>query len=280
MEASASAPVLRSEDYFVPANGIGKTGHANRTCQGPFSRDKGTHSSRINQIVKQAQKVPGPGKYGGHDDWKNNGGNTFAKLERSYKQMNKVPAPHEHEQKFWTTGTKDKEFMNNHINGAKDNLSHIPRITQGRIAKGKKRSFLDQAIAHSATCPGPGHVTPLPKFCNRPDLQVKGATDWRREATVTKSLAVPEKSIGPDHYNLNHNQVTDRLPLYSVPRESGKNFVDKAVKDKCLDGAAGKRYIPGPGTYSTHELDINKTSRGTFLLQLRGLTRSPMSGYL
>jgi len=91
MERSASLPAS-GFDYQLPRHGIGQTGPAHRTILGIQCKDKGTYSSRINTIIRQAEKVPGPGKYVGHEDWAMSGGFKFAKLDRSYKPRNKARA--------------------------------------------------------------------------------------------------------------------------------------------------------------------------------------------
>mmetsp|Transcript_19968 Transcript_19968/g.46779 ORF Transcript_19968/g.46779 Transcript_19968/m.46779 type:complete len:86 (-) Transcript_19968:77-334(-) len=69
----------------------------------------------------------------------------------------------------------------------------------------------------------------------------------------------------PSHYKPSYNQVEERSPVYSVPKVKLRHIVDKES--------------PGPGTYATHTFNDDKLSRGTKQLQLRGLTRSPLSGY-
>jgi len=271
MQHSASAPekVLADSDYYVPSNGVALTGHPNRTLQGPFSKDKGIHSSRINQIVKQATKVPGPNKYLGHTGWEGetaphllHGGNKFVKTERTYKSMHKVPAPSHYER---------KDINMQFSLASKDCLSQNPRILQGFISKAKKRSFLDQADRHSKEVPGPGHATPKPVASDRMDGHVKHIFNWKSQSVKTKGKGQPEKEIGPNHYHLNHSQTEERPLEYSAPKDTGNNFIDKGVKET--------KWVPGAGTYATHTFDDSKLTRGTRHLQLRGLARSSVSGY-
>jgi len=271
MEKSASAPVLNNEDYYVPCHGVGETGHAKRTQHGPFMKDTGTYSSRINQIIRQAEKVPGPGKYVAHEDWRLAGGFRFAKLERTYKPMNKVPDPGNYER-------KDLGQPMAHSVGSKDNTSNHPRVLMGKIPKGKKRSFLDQAILKASQSPDPGHYPLVHRFCDRADLNIQGGPSWSREAQKTKGRGKKSEDLAPNHYTPNWSQSEERLANYTVPKETGKNFLDKAVKEKWAD-VRSKKELPGPGTYNTHNFDDSRISRGCRHLQLRGLTKSPMSGY-
>lgn len=282
MEHSSSEPVLRHEDYYVACHGVGDTGPANRVTHGAFFKDTGIFSSRINVIVRQAEKVPGPGKYVAHEDWALGRSSAFAKGARTYKPMNKTPPPGHYER---------KDFMEMCANSCKDVLSQNPRVIHGRIPKGKRRSFLDYAERHGKEVPGPvyfeSNSKPRPKASNRLDGALVGALDWDRETKQSESKKQPETSIGPDHYKgISWSQMEESEPKYSVPKEKAQNFLDKAVKEKMFwdkpkDGNARvKREMPGPGTYDKdNNFDLSKTSRGTFHLQLRGLSRSSASGY-
>jgi hypothetical protein len=266
MEHASSEPVLKQEDYRIPCHGVGDTGPAKRVILGTSSKDAGTFSSRINQIIRQAEKVPGPGKYVGHEDWVLNHGCGFAKTERTYKPMHKNPDPTTYER---------KDFFEHPSNRSKDVLSQNPRVTFGKIPKSKRRSFLDQAIRHGAEVPGVGHYTPKQVAADRMDIPIKGSTSWEREAK-SGGKCQPDKSLASNHYNINYSSGEERVPNYTVPKEKAANFLDKAVKEKLID-LKNKKEIPGPGTYDS--IDMNKTSRGTFHLQLRGLSRSAASGY-
>lgn len=239
---------------------------------GNLSKDKGTYSSRINQIVRQAEKVPGPGKYTGHEDWRLKGGSKFGVTDRNYKSMNKTPASPTYER---------KDVMDNPSNFSKDVLSKNPRVTYGNIPKGKKRSYLDQAVIESKGLPGVGHYNNKPVACDRLDTKVKGVTSWEREVSVTKGKGPTEKEIGPNHYDIKYSQVDGRGPNFTVPKSKGNNFVDKAVSESMMRGDAGKKKdMPGPGTYNLMNVVNDKISVGTKHIQLRNLTRSPASGYL
>lgn len=267
MEKSASEPVLRDEDYKLPSNGVGATGLGPKVLYGHQSLDPGKYSSRINQIIKQAEKVPGPGKYVAHTEWDKNRSNKFCSQERQYKPMNKTPAPTTYER---------KDFFMEPSNGAKDNLSHHYRVLHGKIPKGKKRSFTDQAIRAGAQTPGPGHYKqPLQ------DVPPRKMTDWAKEANKTKSMKQKVETLAPNHYKIDYHRLSSEPTglVYSVPKEQGKNFIDKFVKEKWSD-AKTKKELPGPGTYPVHNFNHDKTSRGTMHLQLRGLTRASLSGYL
>mmetsp|Transcript_78571 Transcript_78571/g.243755 ORF Transcript_78571/g.243755 Transcript_78571/m.243755 type:complete len:270 (-) Transcript_78571:123-932(-) len=268
MEKSASLPAS-GFDYQLPKYGIGQTGPAPRVVLGQVSKDKGGYSSRINQIIRQAEKVPGPGHYAGHEDWALNGGFKFATLERSYKPMNKMPEPSKYER---------KDIMDNPSIGAKDSLSKNPRILHGKVPNGKKRSFLDQAEKEAKGRPGPGHYNSRPVASDRLDAKVKGTVSWEREMVKNKGKGQPEKEIAPSHYNPNHNSVQESSPNFSVPKVKANNFIDKAVKEKLVD-LRSRREMPGPGTYAVHNFNDDKVSRGTKHLQLRCVTRSSLSGY-
>jgi hypothetical protein len=280
MEGSASAPsfkVLNDEDYRIPCNGIGLTGHPNRVTHGASSKDKGTYSSRINQIIRQAEKVPGPGKYVAHEYWEEgkkahitHGGNKFPNGTRDYKQMNKIPSPDHYEHK--EIGVSGKS------NAGGDHLSNRPRITYGKVPKGKKRSFLDQAIAHGkSNNTGPGHyeITKV-GHSNKLDTAVLKNTDWKREME-SNSKGKSEIEIAPNHYNINYRLTESSPSCITVPKAKAQNFLDKAVKEKWVD-VKSKKECPGPGTYK-HDYDDSKFSRGTKYLQTRGMMRSAVSGY-
>jgi len=253
----------------LPSNGVGDTGLAARNLHGPFAKDAGTFSSRINQIVRAAGKVPGPGKYLAHEDWRLNGGSRFAKTERSYKSMHKYPDPTTYER---------KDFFEQPSNRSKDNISQNHRIIHGRVPKGKRRSFLDGAIKHGAQVPAPGHYTPKQVACDRMDVNITGALNWNKEASFGGKMA-PDKSLAPNHYTINYKSTEPKQAVYTVPKEVSANFLDKAVKEKIID-LKSKRELPGPGTYKTFEsADMNRTSRGTYHLQLRNLSRSAVTGY-
>lgn len=272
MEHASSAPVLTNEDYNLPCHGVGDTGPAARVQHGPFAKDKGTFSSRINQIIRQAEKVPGPGKYVAHEDWTINKKPNWTKGERTYKPMNKVPDPTHYER---------KDFFEQVGNGGKDCLSHIPRVLGGKIPKGKRRSMTDMAVRAHAHVPPPGcYNVASGMFSDRLAPHVTGTTSWQREMAVHVGRGQPEPySLAPSHYTINDTPTYERHAVYSVPKEKAANFLDKAVKEKLVD-IKNKKEMPGPGTYwQKTDFDDRKLTRGTKMLQLRGLTRSAASGY-
>jgi len=241
-----------------------------------MSKDKGTYSSRINQIVRQAEKVPGPGKYVAHEGWDEgktahviHAGNKFPNGNRDYKPMNKTPAPATYENKGFNLGVS--------ISNA-PNLSCNPRTLYGQMPKGKKRSFLDQAIAQGAKVPAPGANDLTQHRNNKLDTSHIKVLDWKRELSKTSGKGAVEKEIGPDHYSINYSHTEERQAAITVPKAKSQNFLDKAVKEKiiCL---RTKKEVPGPGTYNTHSYDDSKFSRGTKYLQLRGMQKSSVSGY-
>jgi len=185
--------------------------------------------------------------------------------------MNKVPDPTQYER-------KDIGAPMAHSIGSKDCTSNHPRVLMGKVPKGKRRSFLDQAIWKASQSPDPGHYPLKNQNCDRLDCNLTGAISWSRQSQKTKSIGKKAEDLAPNHYNPSWSQMEERLPNYTVPKEVGKNFLDKAVKEKWSD-AKSKKELPGPGTYNTHNQDDSKHSRGTRHLQLRGLTQSPMSGY-
>jgi len=287
MEGSASAPqlsskVLNDEDYRVPGSadcrGIGDTGLPKRILAGPMSKDKGVYSSRINQIVRQAGKVPGPGKYMAHEPWDEgrtehviHAGNKFPAGTRDYKPMNKTPAPATYERKDFHLGVAI---------ASSEHLSCNPRIIHGKIPKGKRRSFLEQAINHGSKIPAPGHNDLTQKRNNKADTSIIGVPNWSKELTKTKGRGKVEIEIGPNHYTLPHDDRTMERSVrdVTIPKARAQNFLDKAVKEKYVD-IRNKISVPGPGHYNAHDYDDSKFSRGTKYLQLRGMSRSSVSGY-
>jgi len=283
MEKSASAPggkVLEDSDYYLPCHGIGDTGPAQRVILGNFSKDDGSCSSRINQIERQAKKYPGPGKYLAHASWAGedgrsswgiHGGNKFGHGSREYKPLHKFPDPRHYER---------KDIFSSISNASKDNLSKNPRVIHGKIPKGKCRSFLDQAIRHASDSPAPGHYHQSTKIAaNRMDPRIIKITEWKKE--MDKSTSRSTKKVeepAPNHYKPNWSPTEESTQKYSVPKELASNFLDKATKEKMVDPRK-KIPLPGPGSYDLQNFDLSKTSRGTFHMQLRGMTRSPASGY-
>jgi len=276
MESSVSAPVLRNEDYHIPCNGVALTGHPKRILAGPMSKDKGTYSSRINQIVRQAEKVPGPGKYQAHEDWDEgktahviHAGNKFPNGNRDYKPMNKTPAPATYENKNFNLGVAIS---------SNPNLSCNPRVLYGGMPKGKRRSSLDQAMKAGAAAPGPGSNEMTQHRNNKMDTAALGVPSWKLEGRSTKSTKPKEVEIGPNHYAINYKSAEAVQACMTIPKAKAQNFLDKAVKEKYVD-IRTKREMPGPGTYNTHDYDDSKFSRGTKYLQSRGMSRSSVSGY-
>lgn len=276
MEGSASAPVLRNEDYHIPCHGVGLTGHEPRVTHGPMSKDKGTYSSRIGQIMRQAEKCPGPGKYVAHEPWDEgrtahviHAGNKFPNGNRDYKPMNKTPAPATYENKNFHLGVAIS---------SNQNLSCNPRTLYGAMPKGKKRGSLDGAMKHSANAPGPGHNELTQHRNNRTDTSTIKVLSWAREQQKSKSNKPKEIEIGPNHYSINYSSVEEKQGCHTIPKAKAQNFLDKAVKEKWVD-VKSKKEIPGPGTYPTQTYDDSKFSRGTKFLQVRGMARSSCSGY-
>lgn len=269
MEKSASEPVLRSEDYHMPCHGVGDTGLENKVLYCFTAKDTGKASSRINMIIKQAEKVPGPGKYVAHADWKLTQCNKFANSSREYKPMHKGPSAVHYEK---------KDFATERSIGADDKTSNHPRVLYGRVQSGKRRSFLDGAIRHGNEVPGPGAHNPTAGCSDRLRCNASKMVSWENEKKKTKSMKVKQSEIAPNHYKIDYARTESSLPNYSVPKEVGKNFIDRYVKEKILD-VKSKKELPGPGTYPIQNFDDTKISKGTFHLQLRGLSRNAASGY-
>jgi hypothetical protein len=241
-----------------------------------MAKDKGTYSSRINQIVRQAEKVPGPGKYVAHEPWEEgktahvtHAGNKFPNGKRDYKPMNKIPAPATYEA---------KNIALNRSIATGQHLSNRPRTLMGQVPKGKKRSFLDQAVHHGATVPDPGKYTSSQHSSNRLDTEIVKTLSWARSMVKTQSKGQQVKEIGPDHYQLNWKHLEESQACHAVPKAKAQNFLDKAVREKWMD-RQNKKECPGPGTYNVHNFDDARITRGTRLLQTRGLGRSAVSGY-
>lgn len=284
MERSASEPTIQDSDYYLPCHGVGLTGHPGRTTHGGMSKDDGTTSSRIAQIQRQAAKYPGPGKYMAHDDWtvkipgdNVHSGNKFSNGSRDYKPMHKSPDPRHYER---------KDIFSLGSNASKDTLSKNPRITYGKIPTGKRRSFLDAAEKQGKSVPAPGQYHSVDKICrNQLDSKLSKMTDWTKEQVKTKSRNPPKPSEpAPGHYptDVGWKAMEERIPNYSVPKEKATNFLDKAVKETMLPSSDPKKKIPrpGPGHFLPSEhFKLEKTSRGSYLMQLRGLAKSPASGY-
>eukprot|EP00747_Dinoflagellata_sp_TGD_P165824 gnl/TRDRNA2_/TRDRNA2_187717_c0_seq1.p1 gnl/TRDRNA2_/TRDRNA2_187717_c0~~gnl/TRDRNA2_/TRDRNA2_187717_c0_seq1.p1 ORF type:complete len:272 (-),score=31.72 gnl/TRDRNA2_/TRDRNA2_187717_c0_seq1:358-1173(-) len=271
MQKSASAPVLHQSEYRVPCHGVGLTGHPKRVTGGAFLKDKGIHSSRINQIIRHAEKVPGPGKYETAREEKAKA-NAFSKSGRNFKKMNATVGPGYYE---------TRDVMNTVANAGKENLSQNRRVTGGKLPKGPRRSFLDATIRAASQTPGPGYVNDCKAATrNKLDTHMRGFSmdKGRRKATAKK--AGTEGGLGPNHYTINRKHTEARSVGVTIPKSAPPNFLEQVVREKWSD-ARTKTELPGPGTYATPSTETDyKISRGTKLCQMRGLGRSPCSGYL
>lgn len=286
MERSSSEPALCNRpidqaDYYVPRHGLGLTGHEKKVRLGTWSKDDGKVTSRIAQIVRQAGKTPGPGTHAGHTTWcdsKLQGtrridetvtrfGNAFSKSSRDYKQYNKVPSPNHYE-----AGGIDSKSI-----ASKDNLSHNPRVKFGKSAKGPRRSFLDRAEDMGKNSPGPGLSETVPR----------DRLDWHKPAHAfdhpkTESRGQPHKLVpAPNHYAMEHKLTEARSIEWTTPKCESNNFIDKTIKNKTIFGRTAERSrMPCPGPGQQDQIVFEKITRGTKYLQLRGMGRSPVSGYL
>mmetsp|Transcript_51592 Transcript_51592/g.147929 ORF Transcript_51592/g.147929 Transcript_51592/m.147929 type:complete len:271 (+) Transcript_51592:46-858(+) len=269
MERSASEPVLRSEDYHLPCHGEGDTGHAKRVLMCFTSKDDGKNSSRINQIIKQAGKFPGPGKYVAHEEWKLTQTCKFAKSSRDYKPMHKGPSAVQYEH---------KDFATRHSIGAEDNVSNHRRTLYGKVSSCKRRSFIDGCEKHGKEVPAPGAYNPTAGCSNQLPTKLSRTLDWKMEGKKTNCLKVKVPEIGPNHYTIDYSKAEPSTRISSVPKEVGKNFIDRYVRETLLD-AKTKTPMPGPGAHDMLNFDHDKTSRGTMHLQMRNLTRNSASGY-
>lgn len=272
MEMSASAPCLGTEafDYQLPANGIGNTGHARKIQLGHSSRDDGKHTSRINVIVKQAGKVPGPGMYIKHKEWTTTNANKFCNEARGWKPMHKNPDPSKYEA---------KDFAETKGIGARSITSNHPKIQFGKIQPGKRRGFLDGPMKLGGKTPGPGAHNP-PAGCNNGlgtgfGQGARKMCSWDKEKHQTVSGKIKVPDVAPNHYKITYGSEL-RQPDYTVQKGKGNNFIDKMVKEKMMGG----KELPGPGTYDLQNFSGEKISRGTYHMQLRGLSRGPASGYM
>jgi len=289
MERSSSAPagpVLSDEDYYLPCHGVGDTGHKHRDLYGPWSKDTGEYSSRINQIIKQAQKYPGPGKYIGHDEWKPVACQPFPKGTTEYKPLHKGPDPTHYERK--DLGQPIKEPCREPLflfNAIRQSLSNNKRILYVFFPKVQRRSCFDGDVRRAAKLPAPGQyfakdLKDTKCFTNKLNPKAIKITPWDKETVKTISKKVAVEEIGPGQYKPNWDSCMDRLPNYSVPKEPAANFLDKAVKEKMIELKPKQVPLPGPGHYNMQNFPLQKTSRGTYHSQLRGLSRNPASGYL
>lgn len=291
-QSAPAGPVLNDSDYFLPCHGVGDTGHSNKVIAGPWSKDTGVFSSRINQIIRQAAKYPGPGKYVAHTDWKGgqgtHAGNKFANGSREWRSMAKGPDPRHYERKDIMGGTGYDPVKEPLIysNASKDTLSQNRRIIHGKIPKGKKRSFIDQAEAHGKASPAPGHyhasdILKSQVLTNKLNNRAVKMPEWKLEMSKSESRLGPKPAeIGPNHYNPKFESMEDKPPVFSVPKAPESNFLDKAVKETMVQLRPTRLPRPGPGQYNMQNFNLAKTSRGTFHAQLRGLSRTPVSGYL
>lgn len=172
---------------------------------------------------------------------------------------------------------ESKDFAMNPSVGARDNVSTHGRLLYGKIVAGKRRSFLDSAIRQGDASPGPIY-NPTPGCSDRLPIKMAKSVAWDKEKNKTKSLKVKVAEIGPDQYSLNFCRTEAHCPIWTVPKEAGKNFIDKFVREKLLDSKT-KEPMPGPDASEMQNFDLDKTSRGTYHCQMRNLGRSASSGY-
>jgi len=269
MERSASAPTLTQEDYHLPCHGVGCTGPPPRVLYCFTSKDTGKTSSRIASIIRQAGKVPGPGQYVAHTEWKLGQSTKFLRGSRDYKPMHKGPAGGHYEAK--------DDFALLPSVGARENTSNHGRTLYGKVTPGKRRSFLDSAVRQGGASPGPIY-NPAPGCSDRLPIKMAKTVPWDKEKNKAKSLKVKIEEIGPDRYNLDFSRTESRAPNWTVPKEAGKNFIDKCVREKLLD-TKSKKPLPGPDSSEMQNFNLDNISRGTYHCQLRNLTRSASTGY-
>jgi len=211
MQGSASAPTLGTDsyDYTLPGahgNGVGNSSFAKKVLLGPAEKDDGKHSSRINQIVKQAGKVPGPGKYVAHTDWKHEKATKFPNGVRGYRTMHLNPPPNHYEAKDFTTMK---------TNGSRTTQSKCPKALYGKIGpEGKPWSFLDQSTKLGAKSPGAGAYNPT-LVCAKKG----GVTSWDKEKSKSTTKKVKVADIAPNHYKISYASQEANPPQYSVPKD-------------------------------------------------------------
>jgi len=207
-------------------------------------KDSGELHSRLGQIKRQAGKVPGPGAYVSHKDWKLNRGFVWGKTPRDKgSRMNKVPAPGHYELSLALTR---------------------PRSVGGNLPKGTKRSFLDNAVEKSAKNPAPDKYQPQHMRPHVPGISMSHGKKASETRSKNKDQGVP----APDKYHPNYNLTERRAPCFGASKESGNSFVDRATKLKDK--------LPGPGHYEAANLE--KTTRGAKWVQINQLPRGPLMG--
>lgn len=206
MQASSSAPALGTVtfDYKLPRHGIGATGPAPKVQFGHTEKDTGKYSSRLNQIIKQAEKVPGPGKYVAHEDWKMAKASRWGNGTRGYKTMHLNPP---------STHYEAKDFATTKSIGCRSNVAGKPRTLYGKISNGKSFSMLDGCFRNGAKTPGPGaYSAELPSYN-------KGGVLWDKEKGKCKKMKVQVADIAPNHYQINYASTDHRMPNWSMPKD-------------------------------------------------------------
>merc|ERR1719221_1963295 len=129
-------------------------------------------------------------------------------------------------------------------------------------------------MKHGQEVPGPVYNIPSGAFGDRLGVAPRKMTNWDKDKEKAKSLKVKVHDIAPNHYKIDFARTEPSSTNYTVPKGVGNNFIDKFVKEKWIDSKS-KKEIPGPAHYDMQNFNLEKTSRGTFHCQLRGLTRSP-----
>lgn len=225
-------------EYEVP-----KFGLPSKVPGGTMPKDAGEFTSRLGQIRRQAGKVPGPGMYVGHKDWKLNRGFVFSKTPRDKgTRMNKVPAP-------------------GHYDSAGLSVTR-PRSIGGQLSKGAKRSFLDNVAEKSGKTPAPDKYQPRFQEVHIP------APSFDVKKTESRQGGKKQQNPGPGHYEPKYTSTEDRPPTYGTSKDTIKSFVDRVTKLK--------EKLPAPGHYETTKLE--SVSRGTKFMQIMGNGRGPLMG--
>lgn len=239
------------DGYKVPHCGL-----LPRVPSGQLAKDaRDGITSRLGQIKIQAGKTPGPGYYVKHADWKDPvkksiAGTKTRTPEYSYpkcplgqgEKLNKVPGP----------GTYDGTATG----------QTKPRVLQGRLSKGPKRNFLDNAKDQSAWKPPPGKYDP--KQADAPHM---GAPTMLKKVSGTRKSA-EKQAPGPGAYNPEWTQCEEREPKWGTSKQKAETYVDKVAKSKAK--------LPAPGKYDLIKLET--ITRGTKWTQVHGLGRSALHG--
>ncbi|CEM39840.1 unnamed protein product [Vitrella brassicaformis CCMP3155] len=225
-----------------------------------FPKEKA--SALTDKIIKQARAVPGPGTYVKASNWAEEGKKSAGVWSFSKSGLDKgscLSVP-KHKSKEPGPGQYKADALD----------VTLPRVTGGPASKGRKKTFLENAVwkAHQSPAPNAYKYEKVKPHMGAPAFDVKKSGGERIKA-LKKSDAP-----GPGHYKgykegpLTSGLTEAKAPAFPFTKGKGNNFVDYYVKLR--------RGVPGPNQYG--QINPDKVSVGTRLNTVYGFGGANMRG--